>query len=685
MSGLAGYHDNIRQAGPLMIGNHLPGGAVTYLVFVGLVWNGIAGRISPRLALSQKELAVVLCSTFVACFPPTSGLCRYLQRTILFAWYHLPGHTAWSEFGLFDLIRPELFPEPYIGNGIPQPGDADYVAYQTVYQGYFLGLGTGSHSISLLDVPFRAWLQPLAYWAPLVFLMAVCCLSLLLVVHRQWAHHEQLSYPLAQVTSSFCRRSDGLPGIPDVFRNRLFWAGFVPVLLLYSLEFLGVKYPSQFPSVREILPSLRSWWLPINTTNPIITRAPNWWSVCGQSLFFTVVGVAYFTSAEISLTMGLNTIILVLVGILYYRVAGSPVTYGEMSNLRAGSYLGYTLILLYTGRAYFRTILRRAFLPRGSDASLRPDDDAAVLAARMLVIAFAGVIITFHRMGLGWTQALLYASLLLMLYFIFTRILCETGIPFLSPDWSPNVLLRSLLGPEVFGTRGLVMGEWIHAAIAHDPRENLMPYAAMGTKVADDNGVRLRRVYAILLVSVAIALVVAFVSTTYTQYNVGGMSADPYAAKTPVVSAFDRCARMFQEMADIGVLKAASEGSFWSRLHLCHAEPAPLRAFFVGIALVVAFSVVRFRYSRFPLHPILFLVWGSWATSATWLSFLIGWFVKTLITRLGGGGAYQRLKPLFVGLIAGECVFIGFHIAYTLLYKAVFGIAPTAGVYVLPT
>lgn len=685
MSGLAGYHDNIRQAGPLMIGNHLPGGAVTYLVFVGLVWNGIAGRISRRLALSQKELAVVLCATFVACFPPTSGMCRYLQRTILFPWYHLPGHPAWSEFHLFDFLRPELFPTPYIGGGVPLPGDADYAAYQTVYQGYFLGLSSGSHTISLADVPFRAWLQPLAYWGPLVFLIALSCLSILFVVHRQWAHHEQLSYPLAQVTSRFCHREDGLPGVPDLFRNRLFWWGFTPVLLLYLLEFLGAKYPGVFPTVHDFLPNLRSWWVPLNVICPDIYKAPGWWNVCGQSIFFTVIGVAYFTSTEISLTMGLNSIVLVIAGIAYYHVVGTPISGGQMSNLRAGAYFGYTLVLLYTGRAYFRAVFATAFgFGRRAAAQLHPEDAAAVLAARVLVLSFSGILVVMHRMGLGWTQAFLYTTALLMLYFIFTRILSETGIPFLSPDWNPNELMVSLFGTEVLGTKGLVLGQWLHNAVAHDPRENLMPYVAMSTKVADDNGMKLRRVYLVILASVVIAMVVAFVTTTYTQYNVGGMAADPYAASSPIVSCFNNCARQFQEMADVGVLQAASEGTFWSRLPLAHGTPLLIQAFLAGAVLVVVFSVLRFKYSRFPIHPILFLVWGSWATAACWCSFFIGWFVKTLIVRMGGGGVYQRMKPLFIGLIAGECVFIGFHIAYTLLYKALFGIAPTTGVFVLP-
>ena len=38
------------------------------------------------------------------------------------------------------------------------------------------------------------------------------------------------------------------------------------------------------------------------------------------------------------------------------------------------------------------------------------------------------------------------------------------------------------------------------------------------------------------------------------------------------------------------------------------------------------------------------------------VSFLLGWLLKTLMTRYGGAGAYQRFKPLMIGLIAGDLV-----------------------------
>ncbi len=680
MSALAGQHDVVCRSGPLMIGNHLPGGAITYMVFVGLVWNGLAGRISPALALAPKELVVVLCSTLVACFPPTSGLFRYFHRIVVLPWYYLPGHPEWAQYGLLQYLKPGLFPSPYLGNGVPVPGTPGYAEYQRIYQGLFSGLSQGANWVPLIDLPFRAWLRPILHWGPLVFLFSLLCVAMQFVVHRQWVHHEQLSYPLAQVTSRFCLREDGKPGVPDIFRSRLFWWGFVPVFLYYVLDFLGAKYPISLPRMLNVFPDLSHWSLPIETKFPVLTHTFGFWSLGGQGLFFTIVGVAYFVSTEISLTMGLNTILVVAFSLAYYYNVGSPVGEPQLNSGRAGAYLGYTLILLYTGRTYFRAVFARAF---GSRKARMEDDGTAVLAARVLVLAFAATVAVLCAMGLEPALALLFTLAVMMLFFVFTRVICETGIPFLQSTWNPPQLLESLFGASALGPKGVTMLHMTHVVITQDPRECLMPYVATGAKVADDNGLPLRRIFRVVVAAVAIALAVAFLASHYSQYNVSAMT-DGWASGHAVTSPFDTCARLVREMIDVGEFDAASLGTFLSRLPLVHANRSHLRFFLAGLTLVFLCSTLRFQYSRFPIHPVLFLVFGAYPAMNTWGSFLVGWFVKSLVVRFGGGSVYQRAKPLFVGVIAGEVVFIGCHIVFNLLYLSLFHVAPSFGVSPLP-
>ena len=90
ISGLASFHDWVLKGSP-MIGNQLPVGVFSYLMFVGLFWNGIwrlvdrawralapGAKSGPAdvLCLTGREMAVVLVATLLACFPPTSGFFR---------------------------------------------------------------------------------------------------------------------------------------------------------------------------------------------------------------------------------------------------------------------------------------------------------------------------------------------------------------------------------------------------------------------------------------------------------------------------------------------------------------------------------------------------------------------------------------------------------------------------------
>ena len=74
----------------------------------------------------------------------------------------------------------------------------------------------------------------------------------------------------------------------------------------------------------------------------------------------------------------------------------------------------------------------------------------------------------------------------------------------------------------------------------------------------------------------------------------------------------------------------------------------------VGLALLIAFCHLRFRW--WPLHPVMFIFLGAFQGQLMGFSFLLGWAVKTATTRYGGARAYLRLKPLMIGIIAGEMV-----------------------------
>ena len=80
------------------------------------------------------------------------------------------------------------------------------------------------------------------------------------------------------------------------------------------------------------------------------------------------------------------------------------------------------------------------------------------------------------------------------------------------------------------------------------------------------------------------------------------------------------------------------------------------RLLFAGVAfgLVLLFTFLRHRLPRWPLHPVMLLMLGSWPALSLGPSFLAGWVVKALVTRYAGESGYRNLKPFMTGLIAGE-------------------------------
>ena len=681
VSGLAGFHDS-RMPGTLLVGTHLPVGAFFYILLVGLGWNLACSRLLPGLVLNSKELVVVMGMTLMACFPPTSSLCRYFQRQLLLPWYYLSsgGQTEWEKFGILDYLPKKLFPTPppEVRDGILQLDD-------TVYRGFFTGLAKGKESVSLFALPWGGWIQPLMYWGPLIVLMSVCVLSLTLLVHRQWSEHEQLSYPVAQVAGAFVKREKGR-GIPDLFRSKLFWWGFSPVFLLYMLEYLHQWFPIYVPGLLDTLPNLKSTgWLPLYEKFPLMMKAPGWWGVCIHTTFFSVIGLSYFVSTEISLTMGLAPILMCVAGAWYFMITGTPVPDTEFTGVpvsRCGAYFGYALILIYTGRTYYSAILKKAlFIGKASES-----DRIGIMAARLTVLSFAAFVGVLVIMGLDWLVALTFSLFLMLLFLVLTRIICETGVPFIQANWFPGSILVPLFGPAAVGPGPLVFVVWLGTILVQDPRECLMPYAATSIKMADDAKLHVGKIFWILVGAVIVALAVAFTATTWTQYNFGGMAVDNWASQGAPRVFFDNAARYVSEMSDTGTLDQSAKLHGLAKTRLYSPDPQALGFFAFGMIAVIVFSMIRFRFSRFPLHPALFIVWGTYPSVVIWGSFLIGWAIKSLVVRFGGGRVYQNLKPVFMGLIAGELMAAGTAIFVDMIYYYVTGgKVPSFGFNVLAT
>lgn len=77
-------------------------------------------------------------------------------------------------------------------------------------------------------------------------------------------------------------------------------------------------------------------------------------------------------------------------------------------------------------------------------------------------------------------------------------------------------------------------------------------------------------------------------------------------------------------------------------------------AFGFGVIAVLFFSFLRLRVPWWPLHPVMFLLWATYPMSMTCHSFFLGWMLKKAAVRFGGIRMARVLRPLMIGIIAGE-------------------------------
>jgi hypothetical protein len=385
------------------------------------------------------------------------------------------------------------------------------------------------------------------------------------------------------------------------------------------------------------------------------------WRLLAPILYATVVGVAYFVPKDVSFSLGIGPF-------LWALVVGLSATYGVSLTSGAGpspggylslkpqtfallgANLGVFGVVLFCGRHYYRAVARAAVWPGG-----RGDlDPAAVWGARLFGLCLLAFVAQLALVGLGWMLAAMYAAVLLVFYVVMGRVFAETGLFYNQPFFFPCVAVWGLLGAQALGPRALLIMFMLTTVLMVDPRESLMPFVVNSLKLLDLRRVPLGRSTWLFALAVVLGLAVALPVTLYFQYDLGYAKWDAWASYYVPRMAFDNSVGVVELLTAQGSLEQASGLEGLARFRAMAPNGLCLAALAGGLALALVCYAGRLRTTWWPIHPVLFL---TWATEPPWRlsgSFLLGWLIKSVVVNYGGSRLYQRLKPLFFGLIAGE-------------------------------
>jgi len=601
-----------------------------------LFWLFGAGAVILLLALgmgrkpfTRNETLTIYISCLFSTLAPGHGAENVFVVNLLGPFYYATRENKWLEF-LQPYIKPWMTPAlsqggaPYANNEVARAHVSEW----------FTNNARG-------EVPWGAWLVPLAAWGTAIGLMYVMMACICVIIRKQWAEREALAFPLLklplELTEDVDKPQNGVFG--SFFRNPLMWIGFGIAVFIQALRGLNVYYPDvpQFP-------------LDINT-GQLFTEAPfNQIGWTPMTVWPVVVGITYLLTTEISFSFWFFYLFVKFQFVVAYLLGFNPNTLprpvGSIGSdtrvftfyQQIGCYFAYVAIMAWTGREHLRYIVMRAIGRQKREAEEGEEALSYPVAFWGFVLSFGALVAWSVAAGLSAPLAFLQWGCYLVIIIALTRIISEAGILFVQQGWGPLGTIGQITnaGPNhwLLNAQSLPPAAMIQGGLMTDLRGFIMPSFIQGFKLAHDRKIPLKPLLALML---ACTLITAAMGTYFNikfGYQLGGTALDAWYSGGASTAPADTANSL---------VRGVQDASYWNLAWVA-----------VGILLTYGMMLARSRFAWFPLHPIGLLISQSYPISQIWFSIFIGWMFKVLVMRFGGTDSYRKTTPLFLGLALGD-------------------------------
>jgi hypothetical protein len=570
---------------------------VVFVLFVLARINVLLRRWAPRIAFTQPELLVLYTmlsvSTGLAGLDGVSSLCQMIP------------HGAWAATPSNQLDRIlDSFPSWLV------------VRNKNVASGHYYG-----HTSFYQAAVLKAWTIPILAWTGFVTLLLLVAQCLNVLVRRQWADHEHLTFPIIRLPIEMTE--DGVGA--TFFQDRLMWAGFALAAGLSFWNGLALFIPT-WPAVHVDGMDLR----------PLMTQKP-WTAISWFPITFYpfVIGLGFLLPVDLLFScvffyLFWNGQVVLANQMAWDGVEGSPFVPEQCFGAVLGLFLAYA----WTGRRHFAAILRRAWQPGQQELGEALSPRSALLG---IAGGIGGLMLFGHAAGAGWWVAAAFLLAYLATVLVVTRIRAELGAPvhdfhFIGAD----AMVTRIGGAEVLSHGDMAFFTLTHGLVrAH--RADTMPIGLEGLQMAHQRGFDARRMFGAVMLATVLGCLGTFWAFEHQAYQLG-TEAHFAAGDNVATEAFNR------------MMDWTRGGLDFRPNHLATA------AIVVGLLCALLLFALRMRFVGFPFHPIGYAISASWAIHLIWFPMFIAWVFKINILRYGGGGAYRRAVPFFLGLILGDCV-----------------------------
>jgi hypothetical protein len=585
------------------------------VIFVLLILMGVNASLRrwlPRRAFSQTELLTIYA---ILCQGSAFAGRDMVQVLIPLlgngSWYATP-ENEWAE--LFHRHLPHWLT----------------VGDRAILRGFYEG-----DSTLYLSDHIRTWIIPVLAWSGFGVVLGFTMLCLNVILRRQWQEYEKLTYPIAQLPLEMTRSEAGT----RFFARRLMWigiaiAGFINLLWSLHQIFPSVPAPTLYTEIRL---QDRPW----NAMNNPGFRF---------SFFPFAIGVGFLIPLDLAFSCWFFHLFWhaqrVVGSMIGWRAFGFP---REMAQIR-GAWMGLLVFTLWRGRSHFWLVLRSVLQRQDhlEDAGEALRYRTAVLGS---VLGFLLIILFCTQAGMSWWMAFAFFGIYLAMSVTITRVRAELGPP--SHDLynaGPDLILTDFSGTRRLGTQNLSVMTLFFWLNHLSYRAHPMPHQLEAFKLAHQTNFDRRRLLLVLVVAIAIGMLSASWGHLHISYRMGLENGRSWYAR----SAFNRLASW----------------AYQPRTY----DPTGVLFSIGGFLFSVTLLMLRLHFLWWPLHPVGYIVSSWWTFTGLWFPILISWFIKGLILRYRGMGAYRQAIPFFIGLVMGDVIvtsivsilglFFGFRVVY---------------------
>jgi hypothetical protein len=635
---LTPFNNVYRQATPLG-GGHFPLAPFFILFWLTLLVAAVGRLAGRRLWLNGRELLVVWILMVLVSGIAYTGLARTFFINLTAPFHFANVENRW-ETVLQPLLPQALFPQ--------QPE-----AVATLYNGLIGGRQMGWLTV-VAQIPWQAWILPLASWGGFILLCYLVMLCLVNILSRQALANERMNFPLLRVPQLM---EDALDAgrLGDFLTDRfLLWGMLLPVALhlLNGLHFY-------LPAVPQ-LPTLI-------LAGPYFPKTGLFSGFYKLKIYIypAFIGFAFLTSRQISFSFWLffilGGLLSGLLGVLGYNIpaAALGVTFGptlshpeEMQML--GAYGVFFLFLMWLARFHLADTLREALWLK-KPAPAESEWFSTRLAFWGVVLGGGGLVAWCRYFGVPLTASLLFIGASFMVLLVASRVICQGGIAYFTLTTAPLDGLLTFFGPGIFGPMGLLVAAVVQKVMFVDLRESLMPSLLHASKISA--ALKNRRLVAGgIVITLLAGIVVSLVAMLALCYKFGVRELQFDWATQTTLTVYDNV---------FALIESPLESGRWVVLFAL-----------LGAGLMLVLVVCYHRFYWWPIHPLGYLTAYSSAMRILWFSFFVGWLCNTLCMRYGGVVLFKRLRLFFVGLILGDFLMGGIW--------AVVGLFAGASYLVLP-